>query len=63
MSTFFLGQGVAPERRREIYRATAKVLAAMHCVDVDAIGLGKYGRQDNYCKRQVHEFFSGFWLR
>lgn len=48
--------GVAPERRREIYRATAKVLAAMHCVDVDAIGLGKYGRRDNYCKRQVERW-------
>jgi acyl-CoA dehydrogenase len=46
-------QGLAPERREAIYRETAKVLAALHSVDVDAIGLGKYGRRDNYCKRQV----------
>lgn len=46
-------QGVAPERRGAIYRETARVLAALHSVDVDAIGLGKYGRRDNYCKRQV----------
>ncbi|EXB50800.1 Acyl-CoA dehydrogenase family member 10 [Morus notabilis] len=48
---------VAPERRREIYRAVAKVLASLHCVDVDAIGLGKYGRRrDNYCKRQIERW-------
>ncbi|XP_058000927.1 probable acyl-CoA dehydrogenase IBR3 isoform X2 [Hevea brasiliensis] len=45
--------GVAPERRGAIYRETARALAALHSVDVDAIGLGKYGRRDNYCKRQV----------
>lgn len=54
----FFHQGVAPERRREIYQATAKALASLHAADVEAIGLGKYGRRDNYCKRQVHEIFS-----
>ena len=53
---FFFNQGVAPESRREIYRAIAKALASLHSADVDAIGLGKYGRRENYCKRQVHEF-------
>ncbi|KAJ6889802.1 acyl-CoA dehydrogenase IBR3 [Populus alba x Populus x berolinensis] len=48
--------GLAPERREAIYRETAKVLAALHSVDVDAIGLGKYGRRDNYCKRQVERW-------
>ncbi|KAL8121549.1 hypothetical protein AgCh_018330 [Apium graveolens] len=38
---------------RAIYSATAKALASLHSADVDAIGLGKYGRRDNYCKRQV----------
>lgn len=45
--------GLAPNRRRQIYSATAKALASLHSADVDSIGLGKYGRRDNYCKRQV----------
>ena len=49
-------QGLAPNRRRAIYRAAAKALASLHSADVDTIGLGKYGRRDNYCKRQVCEF-------
>ncbi|CAK7333354.1 unnamed protein product [Dovyalis caffra] len=48
--------GLAPDRRGAIYRETAKVLAALHSVDVDAIGLGTYGRRDNYCKRQVERW-------
>ncbi|CAN0877371.1 Probable acyl-CoA dehydrogenase IBR3 [Linum grandiflorum] len=48
--------GVAPESRRAIYRETARALAALHSVDVDAIGLKKYGRLDNYCKRQVERW-------
>ncbi|KAF9673266.1 hypothetical protein SADUNF_Sadunf10G0006400 [Salix dunnii] len=48
--------GLAPERREAIYRETAKVLAALHSVDVDAVGLGKYGRRNNYCKRQVERW-------
>ncbi|KAF2310938.1 hypothetical protein GH714_018666 [Hevea brasiliensis] len=49
-------KGVAPERRGAIYRETARALAALHSVDVDAIGLGKYGRRYNYCKRQVERW-------
>ncbi|OMO53615.1 Aminoglycoside phosphotransferase [Corchorus capsularis] len=52
--------GVAPERRRAIYQATAKVLAALHSANVDAIGLGKYGRRDNYCKRQIERWFKQY---
>lgn len=48
--------GVAPEKRRALYQATAKALASLHSADVDAIGLGKYGRRDNYCKRQVERW-------
>ncbi|KAI5581074.1 hypothetical protein POPTR_008G219000v4 [Populus trichocarpa] len=48
--------GLAPERRGAIYREIAKVLAALHSVDVDAIGLGIYGRRDHYCKRQVERW-------
>ncbi|KAK9933841.1 hypothetical protein M0R45_021015 [Rubus argutus] len=48
--------GVEPARRRTIYLATAKALASLHSADVDAIGLGKYGRRENYCKRQVERW-------
>ncbi|KAF7834533.1 putative acyl-CoA dehydrogenase IBR3 [Senna tora] len=48
--------GLAPERRKAIYRETAKTLASLHSVDVDSIGLGKYGLRNNYCKRQVERW-------
>lgn len=48
--------GVAPNRRRALYHATAKALASLHSADVDAIGLGDYGRRNNYCKRQVERW-------
>ncbi|XVF62555.1 hypothetical protein PTKIN_Ptkin09bG0017500 [Pterospermum kingtungense] len=52
--------GVPPERRRALYQATAKVLAALHSANVDAIGLGNYGRRDNYCKRQIERWFKQY---
>ncbi|KAH7676584.1 acyl-CoA dehydrogenase protein [Dioscorea alata] len=48
--------GLAPERRRAVYQATAQTLAALHRVDVDSIGLQSFGRRDNYCKRQVQRW-------
>ncbi|KAK9168781.1 hypothetical protein Syun_000921 [Stephania yunnanensis] len=45
--------GVAPHKRKAIYSATAETLASLHRVNADSIGLGNYGRRDNYCKRQV----------
>ncbi|PRQ39277.1 putative acyl-CoA dehydrogenase/oxidase, protein kinase [Rosa chinensis] len=48
--------GVEPASRRAIYQATAKALASLHSADVDAIGLGNYGRRENYCKRQVERW-------
>ncbi|KAI5008895.1 hypothetical protein ZWY2020_009943 [Hordeum vulgare] len=40
------------DKRRNIYLAAAKTLAAVHKIDATAVGLHKYGRRDNYCKRQ-----------
>ncbi|XP_023641973.1 probable acyl-CoA dehydrogenase IBR3 [Capsella rubella] len=51
---------VAPERRSAIYRATAKALSSLHSADVDAIGLEKYGRRGNYCKRQIDRWFKQY---
>ncbi|OVA02616.1 Aminoglycoside phosphotransferase [Macleaya cordata] len=54
--------GVPPERRDAIYHATAKALATFHSVNVDSIGLGKYGRRDNFCKRQVERWAKQYML-
>ncbi|KAK4748460.1 hypothetical protein SAY87_015046 [Trapa incisa] len=48
--------GLSPKKRRAIYGATAQVLATLHSTNVDSIGLGKYGRRDNYCKRQIERW-------
>ncbi|XP_024401951.1 probable acyl-CoA dehydrogenase IBR3 isoform X2 [Physcomitrium patens] len=48
--------GMDPKERRAIYGEMARVLAAIHAADVDAIGLSRYGRKDNYCKRQVERW-------
>jgi len=28
-------------------------LAALHSVDMDAVGLGGFGRREGYCERQI----------
>ncbi|XP_027115984.1 probable acyl-CoA dehydrogenase IBR3 isoform X2 [Coffea arabica] len=48
--------GMSPKQRRDIYHAIAKALAFLHSVDVDAIGLGNYGKRNHYCKRQVERW-------
>ncbi|XP_057539545.1 probable acyl-CoA dehydrogenase IBR3 [Amaranthus tricolor] len=48
--------GMEPLKKSKIYREFARALASLHQVDVDAIGLGKFGRLDNYCKRQVERW-------
>lgn len=48
--------GVAPESRRAIYRETARALASLHSANVDTIGLGKFGRRNDYCKRQIERW-------
>ncbi|PKA48392.1 Isovaleryl-CoA dehydrogenase 1, mitochondrial [Apostasia shenzhenica] len=48
--------GVAPESRKAIYQATAKALASLHRVNVDTVGLERFGRRENYCRRQVQRW-------
>ena len=40
-------------KRGAYYQDLIKVLAAMHDVDVDAVGLGDYGKPGNYYERQI----------
>ncbi|RQN37708.1 phosphotransferase [Paraburkholderia tropica] len=45
--------GMTPQARGAIYDEMNRVIAALHSVDPDAIGLGDYGRAGNYIERQV----------
>lgn len=40
-------------QRGEVYRELVRVMAALHAVDVDAAGLGEFGKPGNYFERQV----------
>jgi len=44
---------VEPTERRAIYEELARVLAAIHSVDLERVGLADYGRPDAYVARQV----------
>jgi aminoglycoside phosphotransferase (APT) family kinase protein len=45
--------GVSLSDRACMYEQMAAVLATLHCVDPDSIGLGDYGRPGNYFSRQT----------
>ena len=42
-----------PEQRPAIYDAMNRTLAALHAVNVDAVGLGDFGKPGNYFERQI----------
>ena len=42
--------------RRQMYRDAARVLAAIHDVDVDAVGLGGFGRRGGSIERQLRRW-------
>ncbi len=46
------------EERSAIYDEMNRVLAALHNVDVDAVGLSDYGKPGNYFERQI-----GRWIK
>lgn len=46
------------EQRAPLYSESIRVLAALHDVNVNAVGLGNYGRPGNYFERQV-----GMWTK
>ena len=45
--------GLSPEVRRAIYFEMIRVLAALHSVDYDALGLSDFGKPGNYFARQI----------
>ncbi|MDX1606876.1 MAG: phosphotransferase, partial [Candidatus Competibacterales bacterium] len=48
--------GLAPEQRRAVHRAMVQTLADLHGLDVDAVGLGDYGRRGGYVDRQIRRW-------
>jgi len=47
---------LTPEGRRRAGEQLADVLAAIHAVDVDAVGLGELGRREDYIGRQLRRW-------
>jgi aminoglycoside phosphotransferase (APT) family kinase protein len=45
--------GMTPARRAEIYDEMNRVIAQLHMIDYQAIGLGDYGKPGNYFQRQI----------
>lgn len=45
--------GLEPAERSAIYEELGRVLAAVHQVDIDAVGLGDFGRRGGYLARQL----------
>ena len=43
-----------PKDRRSLYESQIEILARLHQVDYQAIGLGDYGKSGNYFARQIH---------
>lgn len=46
-------EGVSPQDRAGVIDEMNRVLAALHSVDIDAVGLADYGPEGNYFERQV----------
>lgn len=45
-----------PEQRTAHYDEMNRVMAALHNVDVEAVGLGDYGKPGNYFERQINRW-------
>lgn len=47
---------MAPAERTALYNSFIDTLAAMHSVDYRAAGLADFGKQGDYCARQIHRW-------
>ena len=45
--------GFTPAERRAVYESFVDTIAALHAVDPVAVGLGDFGKPDDYARRQV----------
>jgi aminoglycoside phosphotransferase (APT) family kinase protein len=53
-------KALTPEQRRTAGLDLADVLADLHAVDVDAVGLGDLARREGYVERQLKRWYSQF---
>lgn len=54
--------GATPEQRRAHYHAMVDTLAALHAIDVEAVGLNDFGKPGNYFGRQVDRWTKQYRL-
>jgi aminoglycoside phosphotransferase (APT) family kinase protein len=54
------GARYPPAARGVASRDLVEVMAAIHRVDVDAVGLGSLGKRENYCARQLRRWMRQF---
>ncbi len=47
--------------RQRAGRSVAETLAALHALDVDAVGLGNFAKRDAYIERQLRRWHRQFW--
>lgn len=48
--------GMTAEERKEIYHAMNETLFKIHSVDIDAVGLGDFGKRGSYIRRQTERW-------
>lgn len=53
-------QALSVEERRAAGESIIDVLAAIHAVDVDSVGLGDLGRREGYIERQLKRWYGQF---
>ena len=53
-------EALGPDERRRAAESIVDVLAAIHSVDVDAVGLGDLGRKEDYVARQLKRWHGQF---
>jgi aminoglycoside phosphotransferase (APT) family kinase protein len=53
-------EALGPDERRRAAESIVDVLAAIHSVDVDAVGLGDLGRKEDYVARQLKRWYAQF---
>lgn len=54
------GERIPADRRPEVGRSVVEVLAKLHSLDPDVIGLGDLGRREDYLKRQLQRWARQF---
>ena len=53
-------ESLGPDERRRAGESLVDVMAAIHAVDVDAVGLGDLGKKGDYIARQLKRWYSQF---